>query len=387
MTGGLDNKQYTWLGDKTVAVEVLAKGLAWVQLVIGDADLAHLTASQKNTMTLKLRSSFGWLLLVALGMTTLKAQDSLLPVSRTAGALTISLPKNKPTLVALPLADIVATGTVVSVDGAGLYTLTGTLPDVTTTAHALKITSRVDQRGAGASAPAGTSTNAYGLSAKITAATGQQVTAALATAPNVGDEFVIYKLRTLGQLFTGAALNTNASEASADVVYLSNGGVFTPYFNTGSAWVTVANPSGADQSGVVLEAGSAALIVRKNLGADTSVRVTGVTLPGRESGAVTAGFKLVNNPFSISTTLEASGLQQHITGGAGPGSADTVYLENNGVITGYYYKNGGLGGSGWRALGDNVSNQGAALVRPGKSILFKEQAGLAGVALPEPFAE
>jgi len=349
----------------------------------------HLRASkpQQNTMTLKSRSSFGWLLLLALGVTTLKAQESQLPVSRTTGALTISLPKNKPTLVALPLANIVASGTVVTVDGPGLYTLSGTLPDVTTTAHALKIISRVDQRGAGASAPSGTSTNAYGLSAKITAATGQQVTAGLTTAPNVGDEFVIYKLRTLGQLFTGATLNTNAAEASADVVYLSNGGVFTAYFNTGSAWVLVSNPASADQSATVLEAGAAALLVRKNLGADTSVRVTGVTLPGRESGAAAAGFKLVNNPFSISTTLEASGLQQYITGGTGPGSADTVYLENSGVITGYYYKTGGLGGSGWRALGDNVSNQGAALVRPGKSLLFKEQAGLAGVTLPEPFAE
>ena len=340
-----------------------------------------------NTMTLKPRTTLGCLLSVAFSVTTLKAQDGQLPVSRTTGALTISLPKNKPTLMALPLADIVAIGTVVTVDGPGLYTLTGTLPDVTTTAHALKVISRVDQRGAGASAPAGTSTNAYGLSAKITAKTGQQVAAALTTAPNAGDKCVIYKLRTLGQIFAGASLNTNAAEASADVVYLSSGGTFSGYFNTGSAWVSVATPAGADQSATVLDAGAAVLVVRKNLGADTSVRVTGVTLPGRETGAVAAGFKLVNNPFSISTTLEASGLQQYITGGTGPGSADTVYLENNGVITGYYYKTGGLGGSGWRVLGDNVSNQGAALVRPGKSLLFKEQAGLAGVTLPEPFAE
>ena len=338
-------------------------------------------------MIIKPRSTIGCLLFVALSATTLKAQEGQLPVSRTTGALAISLPKNKPTLMALPLADIVATGTVVTVDGPGLYTLAGTLPDVTTTAHALKIISRVDQRGAGASAPAGTSTNAYGLSARITDKTGQQVAAALTTAPNAGDKVVIYKLRTLGQLFTGVALNTNAAEASADVVYLSTGGTFAGYFNTGAAWVSVATPAGADQSSTVLDAGSAVLIVRKNLGTDTSVRVTGVTLPGREAGAVVAGFKLVNNPFSISTTLEASGLQQYITSGAGPGSADTVYLENNGVITGYYYKSSGLGGRGWRVLGDNISNQGAALIRPGKSLLFKEQAGLAGVTLPEPFAE
>lgn len=337
-------------------------------------------------MILKPQYKLAWLAMLALSYGALHAQENMLPVSRTTAAMTVSLPKNKPTLLAVPLADIVATGTVASVDGASLYTLVGTLPDVTTTPHAVKITSRVDQRGAGASAPAGTSTNAYGLSARITASAGQQVTAALATAPNVGDEFVIYKLRTLGGLFTGVTLNTNASEANADVVYLSSGGSFTGYFNTGASWVTVVSP-GADQSGVILDAGSAVLVVRKNLGVDSSIRFTGATLPGTERSVVSAGFKLVNNPFSSSTTLEASGLQGKITTGPGPASADIVYLESNGVITGYYYKNGGLGSNGWRALGDNISNQGAALVRPGKSILFKEQAGVAGVTLPEPFAE
>ncbi len=342
-------------------------------------------------MILNIRPALGWLLLIALGVPALiKAQESQLPVSRTTGVLTISLPKNKPTLMALPLSTIVASGTVTSVDGASLYTLSSSpaaLPNVTTTPHAIKITSRVDQRGTGANAPAGTSTNPYGEFARISATAGQQVTAALSVVPNIGDEFVIYSLRTLGTALAGATLNTAADEANADVVYLSNGGVFTGYFNTGASWVLVSNPGGGDQSTTVIDPGGAILIVRKNLGVDTTVLATGVTLPGRETNGVVPGFKIINNPFSITTTLEASGLQAHVTGGTGAGSADTIYLENNGVITGYYYKTGGLGGSGWRTLSDNAANQGAVLVRAGKSILFKEQAGSAAFALPEPFAE
>jgi hypothetical protein len=171
------------------------------------------------------------------------------------------------------------------------------------------------------------------------------------------------------------------------VVYLSNGsGGFTGYYNDGSVWLLLSTTTG-DQSGVIIEPGSALLVVRKNAGSPASLVFTGATLPGREAANVAAGYKLVNNPFSVSTTLEASGLQNNLTGGAGAGAADLVYLENNGVLTGYYYKNAGLGGRGWRALGDNVSNQGAALVRPGKALLFKEQAGTVGFALPEPFAE
>lgn len=341
-------------------------------------------------MTLKLRPVLGWLLLIAFSAPALQAQESQLPVSRTTGVLTLSLPKNKTTLMALPLADIVASGTVASVDGAQQFTLTtspAVLPNVTTTPHAIKITSRVDQRGTGSNAPAGTSRNAYGMSARVTAAAGQQVTAALPVAPNVGDEFVIYSLRTLATAFTGAALNTGADAASADIVYLSSNGSFTGYFNNGTNWLSVANPGAGNQGGVVIEPGSAILVERKNLGSDTSVRVTGVTLPARETNTATTGFKIINNPFSITTTLEASGLQSHITGGTSAGAADVIYLENNGVITGYYYKTGGLGGSGWRSLSDSVANQGAQLVRAGKAILFKEQSGTAAFALPEPFAE
>ncbi len=311
---------------------------------------------------------------------------SVLPVSRTQVAMSVSLPKAKTTFLALPLAHIAAEGTVVSLDGSDRYTLSIPLPEMAGASYALKIISRVDQRGAGASAPAGTSRNAYGFTGKITAGSGRQVTAVLAVAPNVGDKFIIYRLRTLGEVFTGAALNYGATPAAADVVYLSEGGSFIGYYKYDvAAWRAVSGGT-AELSGLVIDPGSALLVVRLNAGVDTSASFLGSPIPGREAGSA-SGFKLVNNPFAIATTLEASGLQETIAGGSGPGAADIVYLENGGVITGYYYKSRGLGEKGWRILGDNITNRGAALVRPGRALLIREQAGSASFHLPEPFAE
>jgi hypothetical protein len=64
-----------------------------------------------------------------------------------------------------------------------------------------------------------------------------------------------------------------------------------------------------------------------------------------------------------------------------------LYLEQAGVLVGYYYKTGGVGGSGWRALGDGTTDQGAVVITPGKALLLKDQVAPAGFTLPEPFAE
>lgn len=345
-------------------------------------------------MTMKLRSPYGWLALAALSAGSLFGQENMLPVSRTAGVLTVELPKNKSTLLGVPYATITASGTVGAVSGNDLTLVSSpaVLPDVITAPHAIKITSRVDQRGAGATAPAGSSTNAYGVAAKISAVTGQVATAALTVAPNVGDEFVIYKLATLSSLFgatNSAGLNGGETPATADIVYLGSAGELVGYFyHTGAnVWRAVTSPTEGNAGAIELAPGAALLIARKDAGSDTSVTVTGDTLPGRQVFAATGGFQVVNNPYSVSTTLAASGLQKFITGGSGSSNADVVYLEQGGVLTGYYYKNTGLGGTGWRSLSDGVSNQGAALIAPGKALLFKEHAGSAGIVLQEPFAE
>jgi len=343
-------------------------------------------------MTMKLRSPFGWLALAALSAGSLQGQENMLPVSRTAGVVTVDLPINKSTLVGAPFTTILASGTVGAVAG-NVLTLVSSpavLPSVN--GAAIKITSRVDQRGTGTNTAAGSSTNAYGYAAKITAQTSQDVTAALTVAPNVGDEFVIYEVETLSSIFGATntvGLDAGTAAADADVVYIGVAGELVGYFYHSGAnvWRAVATPAEDDAGATEIAPGAALLVVRKGGGTDTEIVVTGEQLPGRQVAGVTAGFQVINNPYSVSTTLAASGLQSTVTGSTTAASSDIIYLEDEGVLTGYYYKTGGVGGIGWRSLADNVNDAGATLIAPGKAILFKEQAGTAAFVLQEPFAE
>lgn len=310
----------------------------------------------------------------------------MLPMSRTVGSVSLTLPINTTSLVALPNVKVVAAGTVSAVAGDQLTLVSSptVLPDVSGSTYAIKITSRNSQ--------AAGSTNAYGLSATITAQAAQVVTADLATAPNVGDEYVIYEQATLSSIFgatNSAGLNGGATPDAADIVNLTSGGEIVGYFysTTANAWKLVSAPEGASQNDTVIESGSGIMVTRRNTGTPVTVRLAGEILSGRHAANVSGGFSIVNNPFLVSTTLAASTLSDNITGGTGPGAADIVYLESSGELTGYYYKTGGLGGTGWRALGDNVTDQGSVTIAPGKAILFKEHAGSTGFALPEPFAE
>jgi hypothetical protein len=336
-------------------------------------------------MIRSLRSHIGLLAFAALTSGTAFGQ---LPVSRTAGVLDVSLPVNQTTLMALPLVEIVASGTVSAVAGT-TYTLSSSpasLPDVLTTPHAIKITSQVNQAG----------TNAYGISAQITAQSGQDVTAALGTAPNVGDEFVVYQLETIGSIFGAtntAGLLGGSTSGAADIIYLESGGTLTAYFYKngglgGTGWRLVSAPTGSNQDGVVIGVAKGILVQRKSGGSAVSIRFTGDSMVANEKAVVATGFNIINNPFAVGATLDSSLLKDFVTGGSTSGAADIVYLESGGVLTAYFYKNGGLGGTGWRLVSAPTgANQGAVALTSGKAILFKEQAGTAGLTLIEPFAE
>jgi hypothetical protein len=327
--------------------------------------------------------------LLALAVPQAQAQADKLPMSRTAGTVTLDLPTGKTTLVGLANVRIVASGTLTGFgDAEGEVVVTSSpavLPDVTGTPHALKIVSRAN--------PAGN--NAYGHSTRITSQSGQELTVETPESlpePNIGDEFVIYQLSTLASVLGAAnevGLTGADSANAADKVYLTEGGVLVGYFfRTGvNQWRRIDDADGANQAGTVIAPGSGLMIVRVAGGSDRSLRLSGETLPARHVASVTVGQNIVNNPFLVPTSLSASDIQSNITGGTGPGVADIVYLEQDGVLTGYYFKTGGPGGTGWRALGDSITDAGSAELMPAKAILFKEQAGSAGFALPEPFAD
>ncbi|MEQ1751475.1 MAG: hypothetical protein ABL974_18780, partial [Prosthecobacter sp.] len=154
----------------------------------------------------------------------------------------------------------------------------------------------------------------------------------------------------------------------------------------GTGW-RLSTDGSTNQGAKVIEPGHAVLVQRRNAGSAVNLRSIGVTTIGRESPAVVAGFNILNNPFSVPTTLAASNMQAHVTGNTAAATADIIYIENGGVLNSYYYKTGGLGGIGWRLTSDGSTNQGGVVLTPGKAILFREQASTVGFALPEPFAE
>lgn len=334
------------------------------------------------------------------------AQDQL-PVSRTTGVMQVALPAGQVTLLAMPLTNIVASGTIETDTGTTTVVIRS-LEDftddelVTAGYYAIKITSRDDQSGG--------SSNAYGkaslivdndASAAIPMTSFNTTTLELADAlnPNNGDEFIIYRVRTLaagaadGVFGTPAPIanwNSGSSSANADVVYIDNGsGALIGYFHKnvgpgGSGWRLASDPAGLDQDNVEIPAGRAVMI-RRRAGAAANLVFTGVTTVGRESSTVTSGYSVLNNPFTVSTTLVASGIQSHITGASTPSGADLIYLESGGVLTGYFYNSSA---GQWRLVTAPAgANQGSVALSPGKSILFKEQAGSVGFAFPEPFAE
>lgn len=351
---------------------------------------------------MKRTSSFFYFATLAFASLSSVASAQNLPVSRTAGVIDVSIPNNQTSLVSIPLVNIVASGTITSVSGSTLgisATLTGSI-STAALPHAIKITSRDDQRGAGANAPAGSSTSAYGQTSQITAnATGagtSTVTTTAALTPNVGDEFVIFELETLATLFgapPGAGWNSASSAGSADLVYLDNAGVLTAYFYRSSGagtlgWKLATAASGAAVNNTVIPPNRGVYVQRRAGGSAFVLRSTGVALPGREQASVVAGFSIMNNPFTVSTTLVASGIQDSLSKGSGAGSSDIIYLENAGVLTGYFFKGSGAGGTGWRlTTAASGADQGGIVLTPGKAILYQERQGTAGFALPEPFAE
>ena len=327
-----------------------------------------------------------------------------LPVSRTAGVIDFTIPNNQTSLVSIPLVKIVASGTITSISGTTLGisdTLTGSI-STAAQPHGIKITSRDDQRGTGANAPAGSSTSAYGQTAQITAnATGagtSTVTTSTALTPNIGDEFVIFEMETLATLFgapppPASGWNSASSAGTADLVYLDNAGVLTAYFYRSSGagtlgWKLATAASGAAVNNTVIPPNRGVYVQRRAGGTPFLLRSTGVALPGREQASVVAGFSIMNNPFTVSTTLAASGIQDSLSKGSGAGSSDIIYLENAGVLTGYFFKGTGAGGTGWRlTTAASGADQGGVVLTPGKAILYQERQGTAGFTLPEPFAE
>ena len=307
---------------------------------------------------------------------------SKLPVSRTAGIQRLVLPPGQLSLVSLPMVErVVDSGTVTAGPTTTIGVTTTSLPNLTSLPHSIQILSGA----------------ALGTRVRITGSTASSVTVGTAIAGLAeGDQYMIVPDDTLASVFgasNAVGLLGGTGAAIADEVYIQVNGTLTGYFYKssglgGTGWRKTSAPTDPSEPNAPIDPLTGVYVIRKAGGSPVNLDVTGYTVNGRQKPTVVAGFNILSNPFTLSTTLGKSNLKDFITGGTGSATADVVYLEEGGVLTGYFYKNGGLGGTGWRRTDlPTGANQDGVVLTPGKAILFKEQAGTASFTLQEPFTD
>ncbi len=307
---------------------------------------------------------------------------SKLPVSRTAGIQRLVLPPAQLSLVSLPMVErVVDSGTVTAGPTTTIGVSTTTLSDLTSLPHSIQILSGA----------------ALGTRVRITGSTASSVTVGAAIAGLAeGDQYMIVPDDTLASVFgptNAVGLRGGSGAALADEIYIQINGTLTGFFykNAGlgtNGWKRIATPGAPPEPNAPIDPLTGVYVIRKAGGNPVNLDLTGYTVNGRQKPKVVAGFNILSNPFTLPTTLGKSNLKDFITGGAGAGTSDLVYLEEGGVLTGYFYKDRGLGGTGWRRA-DNAggANQDSVVLTPGKAILFREQAGTASFTLQEPFTD
>jgi hypothetical protein len=318
------------------------------------------------------------LFLAVFGAGTAFAGDP--PVSPTSGVIQVTLPASVTSALAVPFAkSLPLGGSITTVAGTTLGVDVALTPGALTN-HSIYIATLADPSAGGA----------YGRMVRITGNTATEVTTETAITPVAGDGFDIIENHTLESLFGAfpatVALTSGSSLALSDVVFIESNGVFTGYWHrSGQGWRLQSDTTGtgSSQNGVSIPFGKGVLVARK--GGSRTVTIKGESIVGRFR-PVTVGSgasNLLNNVFSVDTTLGASGIDSFITRGSSATLSDVLYIENGGVFTGYWRKSTG----NWYLESDNSGSgavQNSVVIQPGKALLFKDR-GAAGFAFPQPF--
>lgn len=203
--------------------------------------------------------------------------------------------------------------------------------------------------------------------------------AALPEGLTVPVEYRIVSHWTLATLFgsTNTAGLLGGSALSADQVQLWNGqGYDSYYYQTagigGTGWRKVGHQS-TDASNAVIRPEQNVIIKRVGSGG-VSLVLSGWVKTGQTSFDIVSGFNFVPNPYSSPMTLASSGLYKGsaTTGIAGGNvaSADQVLLWNGASYETFYYQTTGIGGTGWRKVGEQSTDASGAAIKPGSSIIL-----------------
>ena len=270
------------------------------------------------------------------------ADQSQLPISRTAGIASVPVDAAKTTLVGLPfikepvtqpvLITAVASPTATS----SLLTSAGaTFGDFTTTPHSVQII--------------GGAQNGFVVPIAANDATTITTSEVLpgGIKPNL-DRMIVIPDWTLGSLGLQAALTANADPSLADKVKTLINNVETVYFYNGSDWRLVSAPAGASQANVRLPQ-LGGLIIERVAGNAVDLVFHGVARSGTQrTFRPSATSLLLTNPFPSGVTLGNSGIDQIVAPAPTPSGAETVSIMVNNTLTPYFYQ----AGRGWKLVSD-----------------------------------
>lgn len=107
---------------------------------------------------------------------------------------------------------------------------------------------------------------------------------------------------------------------------------------------------------------------------DATLTVAGEVSGNLQSVVIDSGYTLQNGMVAVDTAIGDSGLESVIQGGASAAAADTILAwvpETGNWSAPVFYKNAGLGGTGWRQGTTDVSS--TFILKAGQSYLFKVQ--------------
>ncbi len=228
-----------------------------------------------------------------------------------------------------------------------------------------------------------------GITSQITATSGpnKSITTAddLSSFVSAGTGYKIRKNWTLAALFGAndeAGLGQGTASTADQVLVLTNPATNTYatyyYKNSGlggTGWRSTASTS-TDVSTSAFFKPTDGILVRRFQSSDLSAPLAGAVKLGQTQSSIVPGINIVSNPYPSGTmTLGNSKLLESGIGQGIATTADLVQILNisTGLYDTYYYKNAGLGGTGWRSTASTSADASGTAIPFGASIIINRK--------------
>jgi len=208
-----------------------------------------------------------------------------------------------------------------------------------------------------------------------------------------GDEaYAVYPYTTLADVFGAAnevGLDGGSASGNADNILVQNGSAFDTYYFKdsglgGTGWRSSTSPS-VDASGTAIPYGVGVIVVRRQA-ADLELVVAGTVFSSDAITPVEVGFNWKTASIPVEITLAGlfgASNEAGLDGGSASGNADNILVfQSSGDFNTYYYKESGLGGTGWRSSTSPSVDEANASIAPGEMFIINRSGG-AGFNLTE----